>query len=229
MSSARAEILERIRATNRAATAMAAIPREYRQTDERSQEEIVTLFLERVAEYSAEVERVSVDEVPGAIGAAASRHSVRRMVIPAGLPDDWRPPDLELIPDQSLTPRELDQLDGVITGCTIAIAETGTIAISAGPYEGRRLLTLVPDVHICVVQSRQIVATVPEAIARLGPVIRESRRPSTLISGPSATSDIELQRVEGVHGPRKLDVLIATGSTQNPGEFGNLRPSGYGP
>jgi len=208
VSSARTEILERIRATTGATTTLTPTPRDYRQADERSRDQLVALFCERVEDYKAEVEYVDLPDLPVAIGAAASRHGARRMVIPAQLPNEWRPPDVELTPDQSLTPRELDQLDGVITGCTVAIAETGTIALSAGPYEGRRLLTLVPDVHICVVPARQVVATVPEAIAQLGLVVRESRRPLTLISGPSATSDIELQRVEGVHGPRKLVVLV---------------------
>ncbi len=208
MSNARAEILERVRATNGGATTLTPTRRDYRQADERSRDELVALFCERLRDYKAKVEYVELPDLPGAIGAAASRHGARRVVTPAQLPNEWMPPDLELTPDQSLTPRELDQLDGVITGCTVAIAETGTIALSAGPHEGRRLLTLVPDMHICVVRAEQIVATVPEAIARLGPVVRESRRPITLISGPSATSDIELQRVEGVHGPRKLVVVV---------------------
>jgi L-lactate dehydrogenase complex protein LldG len=208
VSSARAEILERIRATTGATTTLTPTPRDYRQADKRSRDELAALFCERVKDYKAEVEYVDLPDLPVAIGAAASRHGARRIVIPTQLPDEWRPPVLELIRDRSLTPRELDQLDGVITGCTIAIAETGTIAISAGPHEGRRLLTLVPDMHICVVHARQVVATVPEAIAQLAPIIREHGRPLTLISGPSATSDIELKRVEGVHGPRKLVVLV---------------------
>ena len=208
MTSARAEILERVRATNDATASLTPTPRDYRQADERSRDELVALFCERLRDYNANVQYVRLPDVPGAIGAAASRHRARRIVIPAQIPNEWRPPELELIPDESLTPHELDQLDGVITGCTVAIAETGTIALSAGPHEGRRLLTLVPDMHICVVRAEQIVATVPEAMAQLGPVVRESRRPVTLISGPSATSDIELQRVEGVHGPRKLIVVV---------------------
>jgi len=192
VTSARAEILERVRATNDATASLTPTPRDYRQADERSRDELVALFCERLRDYNANVQYVRLPDVPGAIGAAASRHRARRIVIP----------------DESLTPHELDQLDGVITGCTVAIAETGTIALSAGPHEGRRLLTLVPDMHICVVRAEQIVATVPEAMAQLGPVVRESRRPVTLISGPSATSDIELQRVEGVHGPRKLIVVV---------------------
>jgi L-lactate dehydrogenase complex protein LldG len=110
--------------------------------------------------------------------------------------------------DIALSPQALDGLDGALTGCTAAIAETGTIVLTADEREGRRALTLVPDVHICVVQASQIVELVPEAIALLGEITARSGRPITLISGPSATSDIELSRVEGVHGPRTLVVVI---------------------
>jgi L-lactate dehydrogenase complex protein LldG len=155
------------------------------------------------------VQRVSSAQLPHAIGAAAARHGARRLAIPAALPDTWRSAELELrADDNTLTPRELDELEGVITGCTLAIAETGTIALTSTTHEGRRLLSLVPDLHICIVNTEQVVGTVPEAITQLGPIVRHDRRPITLISGPSATSDIELQRVEGVHGPRKLVVLV---------------------
>ena len=129
--------------------------------------------------------------------------------MPPGLPAAWRPAGAELVEDAGLTAHELDALDGVVTGCTLAIAETGTLVLAAGPAEGRRALTLVPDLHVCVVDARQVVADVPAAIAQVAPLVREERRPLTLISGPSATSDIELQRVEGVHGPRQLVVLVA--------------------
>jgi L-lactate dehydrogenase complex protein LldG len=126
-----------------------------------------------------------------------------RIGVPAGLPAAWRPPGA--VEDHGLTPRELDALDGVLTGCTVAIAETGTLVLAAGPAEGRRALTLVPDLHVCVVRPTQVVETVPEAFEALRGL---ERRPLTFVSGPSATSDIELQRVEGVHGPRTLVVLI---------------------
>jgi L-lactate dehydrogenase complex protein LldG len=212
MSSARDEILARVRAataTTTGTTAAAPVPRDYRHTDERPRDELVALFCTRVDDYKAEVQRVGSAQLAHAIGAAAARHGARRLVIPAALPDAWRPAELDLLTgDTTLTPRELDELDGVITGCTIAIAETGTIALTSSAHEGRRLLSLVPDLHICIVKTDQVVGTVPEAITQLGPIAGHDRRPITLISGPSATSDIELQRVEGVHGPRKLVVLV---------------------
>jgi L-lactate dehydrogenase complex protein LldG len=190
------------------ASAAGATPRDYRHADTRPRDELVALFCERVGDYRAEVRRVAADQLRDAIGAAAARHHARRLAIPARLPDAWRPHELELIPDAALTARALDAHDGVITGCSAAIAETGTIALTAAPHEGRRILSLVPDLHICVVDSRQILGSVPEAITQLAAITQSERRPITLISGPSATSDIELQRVEGVHGPRKLVVLV---------------------
>jgi L-lactate dehydrogenase complex protein LldG len=212
-SSARDEILARVRAAKPNGAAPEPAPRDYRHGDARAPDELVALFCERVGDYRAEVQRVSPDQLGHTIAAAAARHGARRLVIPAELADAWRPHELELVPDAALSARELDGYDGVITGCSAAIAETGTIALTAAPHEGRRALSLVPDLHICVVASDQIVATVPEAITRLGAIVQRDRRPITLISGPSATSDIELQRVEGVHGPRKLVVVVVEESS----------------
>lgn len=185
------------------------MPRDYRHADSRPREELVELFCARVGDYRAEVQRVTADQLRDAVAVAAAHHGAQRLVIPAGLPDPWRPAGLALISDDTpLTARELDACDGVITGCTAAIAETGTIALTAAPHEGRRILSLVPDLHICIVDATQITGSVPEAITQLAAIVQDDHRPVTLISGPSATSDIELQRVEGVHGPRKLVVLM---------------------
>jgi L-lactate dehydrogenase complex protein LldG len=195
VSAARDEILGRIRAIDR--TPAPAIERRYRRAGSLSHEARVALFAERVADYRAAV-HVVVD-VPAAIASVCTG----RIGVPPGLPPAWRPATVEIVEDRGLSWRELDALDGVVTGCTVAIAETGTIVLSGGETEGRRALSLVPDLHVCVVQAQQIVELVCEALAAVDP-----RRPLTLVSGPSATSDIELSRVEGVHGPRTLVVLI---------------------
>ena len=168
------------------------------------------LLAERVADYQAVVRVVEADALTAALGEACGRHGASRLVVPADLPEAWRPPDVELVPDDGLANEALDTVDGVLTGCSAAIAETGTIVLDGGARQGRRALTLVPDLHLCVVEVNQIVGTVPEAFERLAPAARE-RRPFTFISGPSATSDIELSRVEGVHGPRRLEVFIVRG------------------
>ena len=149
-------------------------------------------------------------QLGSAITAACAARGVRRLIAPADLPESWVPAEVELLRDTggALSNEQLDASDGVLTGCALGIAQTGTIVLDGGPAQGRRVLTLLPDYHLCVIRADQIVELVPEAIARLGPAVREQRRPITLISGPSATSDIELSRVEGVHGPRTLEVLI---------------------
>ena len=145
-----------------------------------------------------------------AIAKAFESRGAVRIGIPAGLPAAWRPDGLDLVDAQGLSPAELDLLDGVLTGCTVAIAETGTIVLTAGPAEGARALTLVPDLHVCVVDEAQVVELVPEAMTALAELVHRDRRPITFVSGPSATSDIELNRVEGVHGPRTLVVLVTS-------------------
>ena len=167
------------------------------------------LFAERVADYDASVERVPEGGLAGALAEHCRHRGARRLAAPADLPLEWRPPGIELVEDRGLTNEALDHLDGVVTGCALAIAETGTIVLDSGPRQGRRALTLVPDWHLCVVEERQVVETVPQGVERLEEAVREGR-PITFVSGPSATSDIELSRVAGVHGPRTLDVLLVS-------------------
>jgi L-lactate dehydrogenase complex protein LldG len=206
MTAAREEILARIRSTARPAPV--PVERSYRRNSSSPRGEYVALFHERTADYRADVRRVDESEVAATIAAVCAERGARRLAAPDGVPRAWRPQELELVEDVDLDARALDALDGVITGCTLGIAETGTIVLTAGPAEGRRALTLVPDLHVCVVRESEIVHLVPEAIARLRDLVASEGRPVTFVSGPSATSDIELSRVEGVHGPRSLVVLI---------------------
>jgi L-lactate dehydrogenase complex protein LldG len=162
----------------------------------------VARFVERVSDYRATVREAR--DVAATIAQVCGEHAARRIGLPRGLPAEWHPGELELVADDGLSARELDALDGALTGCALAIAETGTIVLDGGERSGRRALTLVPDLHLCVVERAHVVATVPEAFRAL----EGARGPFTLVSGPSATSDIELDRVEGVHGPRRLEVLL---------------------
>jgi L-lactate dehydrogenase complex protein LldG len=169
--------------------------------------DLVGLFAERVADYRATVHLSTADELASTIAAIVEARGVRNLVAPAGVPESWldRAEVERVADDPPLSVETLDSIDATITGCALAIAETGTFVLDAGVAQGRRVLSLLPDRHICVIRAEQIVGTVPEALARLDP-----RRPQTWVSGPSATSDIELDRVEGVHGPRILDVVIVT-------------------
>ena len=206
MSAAREEILRRIRAAIAGGAAPPPIARAYRTAGTLDLRARLDLLQERLVDYGARVERTSEDGIHATIDMIAG---TGRYGVPAGLPDGWWPAGA--VEDAGLGPRELDGLDGVVTGCTVAIAETGTLVLAAGPAEGRRALTLVPDLHVCVVRADQVVETVPEAFAELRGL---ERRPLTLVSGPSATSDIELKRVEGVHGPRTLVVVIIEEGTE---------------
>jgi L-lactate dehydrogenase complex protein LldG len=183
------------------------VPRGYRRSSERSRAEIADLFAERVGEYRASVNRAAANEAVGVIAELCREREATRLIVPDGVPDAWRPAGVELVTDDDLSARDLDKIDGALTGCALAIAETGVIVLDGGPAQGRRALTLVPDYHLCVVTEDQVVDLVTEAIERLEPAARAGR-PLTFIAGPSATSDIELNRVEGVHGPRTLDVLV---------------------
>jgi L-lactate dehydrogenase complex protein LldG len=180
------------------------VPRRYRRALPEGTD-LASRFAERVADYRADVRTVTEDGLPTAVASILASIGARRVVVPDGIPDELLVPGgVERVADTPpLSSAELDAIDAVLTGCAIAIAETGTIVLDGGPDQGRRALTLVPDHHICVVRAEQVVDDLPAAIAALDP-----RRALTWISGPSATSDIELRRVEGVHGPRHLYVLL---------------------
>ena len=209
MSSAREVVLGRVRdALGDARGAEVEVPRDYRRRDEAAHDAIVDRFAERVSEYRATVFRAGAGEVAATLAAACAERGARRLAVPRDLPAEWRPEGVELVADEELPPRELDRIDGALTGCKLAIAETGTIVLDGDAGQGRRVLSLVPDYHLCVVRSEDVVGQVPEAVAALEDSIRAGR-PVTFVSGPSATSDIELIRVEGVHGPRTLHVVIA--------------------
>ncbi len=208
-TTAREVVLQRIRSALKdvaADTPQPVISPAYRQTNNAPREEIIAQFIERVGEYKATVLATTAADLPQAIAAAVSRQGVQRLVAPVDLPAAWAPDGMILLRDEPPLAREvLDTCDGVLTGCALGIAQTGTIVLDAGVGQGRRALSLIPDYHLCVVRAEQIVGIVPEAIAALAP---RCRQPLTFISGPSATSDIELSRVEGVHGPRTLEVLV---------------------
>lgn len=211
MSAAREEVLRRVRAAlsdvpSGEASGDVEVERSYRRAVE-PPEGRLELLAERLADYRATVRRPSRDSLAGELADACAERGARRLLVPSDLPDEWRPEGVELVPDERLSPEEIEEADGVLTGCALAIAETGTFVLDGGARQGRRAISLLPDLHLCVVEAEQVVGGVPEALARLEPAAREGR-PITFVSGPSATSDIELDRVEGVHGPRDLVVLV---------------------
>lgn len=199
--SAREEVLRRIGAALGDRPAAAPIPRDYRQAGATEVPDLVELLTERLVDYRATVNRCAAADLVVTIGEVLGDRAP--LVVPDGLPAGWLAGREVRTDDPQLSLAELDSVAGVVTSCAVAIALTGTIVLDHGPGQGRRALSLVPDYHLAVVRTDQIVANVPDAIAVLDPI-----RPMTWISGPSATSDIELNRVEGVHGPRTLDVLI---------------------
>jgi len=210
VSAAKAEILDRIRAAlgprdDTRVQEYEAIPRRYRQTSVLDADARIDLFLSRIQHYDGGVFRCDRASLRETVARALSDRSKRRLVIPPGFPREWLPDGFEFTRDDNLSHEDLDRSDGVLTTCTVAIALTGTMALHHSPSEGRRALTLVPDYHLCVVEADQIVETVPEAMRRL-----VALNPSlvTTISGPSATADIEMTRIKGVHGPRTLDVIL---------------------
>jgi L-lactate dehydrogenase complex protein LldG len=209
MSEAKTEILELVRRAAGPRTASrtedyGAIARPYRQSGTLARAACLDLFEERLRDYGAGVYRANRVGLPAVIAQAAAARGKRRLTIPAGLPREWLPEGHALAcPDESAGYAELDRAEGALTACAAAIAMTGSIVLTHSAAEGRRALTLVPDYHLCVVFADQVVETVPEALGRVS-----GARLITTISGPSATADIEMVRVQGVHGPRTLDVIL---------------------
>ncbi len=195
---ARDEVLARVRKALGTQADAPEVPRAYRPAGDLSSADLVELLTDRLVDYKAAVRHCAEAALDETITAALAERGAKNLVVPADLAQ-WGNVD------DGLTTAQLDTFDGVLTGSTLAIAETGTIVLDGSPDQGRRAITLVPDYHLCVVRASQVVQTVPEAIARLDPT-----RPLTWISGPSATSDIELNRVEGVHGPRTLEVILVS-------------------
>lgn len=187
-----------------------AVPRDYlREHGDRSVEQTVDLLAENLADYRAVVHRCTTADLAATLAGMLAARGAKTVLVPPGLDPAWlSAADAKRVPDRAeSTQHALDQVDSVVTGCAVAVAETGTIVLDGSPDQGRRRITLVPDHHICVVQvPDQVVSSVAQALERLDPA-----RPLTWISGPSATSDIELDRVEGVHGPRTLEVVLVSG------------------
>ena len=175
-----------------------------------SPHEAQALLTERLIDYDANVVSCRADEVASAIRNALQHHNAHRILVPEDLPAHLLPDGFEVTPDHNLSPSELDRFDAAVTLGALAIAETGTIVLEGVSGQGRRAATLVPDVHICVLNAENIVTNVPEAFARLGSA---ETLPLTFFSGPSATADIEMTRIKGVHGPRHIHILLV----QNPG------------
>jgi L-lactate dehydrogenase complex protein LldG len=206
--SARDEVLARIRAAvaDQAGQPGDPVPAGYRERGELDRPGLISLLADRLVHYRAHVRLAADDELEAEVAAALAQRGAHRVVVPAGL-GLTLPAGLDVRVDDGLTAAELDAFDAVVTRAAVAIAETGTIILDGSAGQGRRAISLVPDYHLCIVHTSQVVQLVPEAMARLAAA---AHRPLTWISGPSATSDIELERVEGVHGPRTLEVILAS-------------------
>lgn len=207
-SEARAQILAKIGSAGSetdVAAAYSAIERNYHRHGELDAMERLELLEHRLQEYDALVYRSEPAGITAAIARTLSGRGKQRIAIPPGLNPAWLPSGFSFLPGEDLPLDDLDQVDGVLSGCTVAIAMTGTLVLQNAPMQGARRLSLIPDYHLCIVNASQIVETVPEAMALLDPF---SVLPTTFVSGPSATADIEMTRIKGVHGPRFLDVIL---------------------
>lgn len=211
MPDAREAILARIRSAvpperrGNPVAERAAIPRGYRRAGSLDSEARLHLLIDRLRDYDANVVETSAASLPQAISGVLARHQQRKVIVADGLAPDLLPPDFRFLPEREADLQDLNDCDGIVTTCTVAIASTGTIVLTHSPGEGARRLTLLPDRHLCIVRAGQVVETLPEAFDCLGPF---ATRPLTFISGPSATADIEMTRIRGVHGPRFLDVVL---------------------
>jgi L-lactate dehydrogenase complex protein LldG len=210
--SARVEVLRRIRAAKGGASDGVAgqvewdgVAREYRRRGMRVRELVLELLEDRLRDYDATVVRSTGDDVARSVAGMLAERGVKRMVVPVGLRPEWLPRGVEFVVDEALSAAELDGFDGVMTGATLAIAETGAVVLQSVAGQGRRAVTLVPDYHLCLVLVADVVETVPEAMERLQATAELA---TTFVSGPSATADIEMTRIKGVHGPRFLDVIL---------------------
>jgi L-lactate dehydrogenase complex protein LldG len=211
---ARTEILARIlaavgggRSAGLAVEEWVEIPREYRRSSVQTRAELIDQLIDRLHDYDANVVEVSKDELAGAIAARLAQRGVSRVAVPEGFPASPPPEGVEWVVDLGLSAAELESCDGVLSEATLAIAETGTLVLQNVPGQGRRAVSLVPDYHLCVLDAAKVVGSVPEAMDRLKPTAHLT---TTFVSGPSATADIEMTRIKGVHGPRFLDVILVS-------------------
>lgn len=214
--SAREAILQRVRQANGkvstaedALAAWNALPRSYRCAAAGSPRDVPSLLEDRLRDYGAKVLRSGCREVGVSVHSLLTQRGMRRMLIPAGMPDKWLPEGFDFVLERAFTTMQLESFEGALTCATVAIAETGTVVLQGVPGQGRRAMSLVPDYHLCLLRVEDVVATVPEAFALLQATACLS---TTFISGPSATADIEMTRIQGVHGPRVLDILLIESS-----------------
>ncbi|HXE15080.1 MAG TPA: LUD domain-containing protein [Bryobacteraceae bacterium] len=210
MSTAREEILRRINSVKHSVTDE-PVPRNYNRTGVLDAAERIELFCDRLHDYGSTVHHAGPSRIPAVIGEILSERGKRGLLVSPGLPEAWLPDGFAFARDHSLSYPEIDSSEGVLTGCAVAIALTGTIVLRHSEQEGRRALTLIPDYHLCVVFEDQVVETVSEGINAMGSF---ASSPITTISGPSATSDIEMTRIKGVHGPRTLEVILVSAADE---------------
>jgi L-lactate dehydrogenase complex protein LldG len=212
VNSVKDEIFERIRRARDVrspdrANDYATVAREYQLSGNLDVESRLNIFAEKLIDYDVTVYRCSKVQLAENIAQALAARSKRRLLVTKDLPEEWFSPSFEFVRDSGLSYEEIDRSEGILTGCIVAVARTGTIMLRHSIAEGRRALTLIPDYHLCAVHAHQVVETVPEGIRKIGEF---AGVPITIISGPSATSDIEMTRIKGVHGPRVMDVILVT-------------------